>query len=314
MRRARRRSRRGGDSGGDSLELLLDTICNTFGGVLFIAILLAISVRPPSAAPSDPIDRPDPATVAELAAAGRIEGLRQDRDELKRLLGDLDGAARAAGLDEFRAEQADLAALQAEVAAAESRIAETEAEAAALSERADARTAAAEAMEQQAAADAVAIAGLEREIAELEQAAAEDSTRTVTLAMPKVEPADDRREFGLVVENDRVYQWHRMSGREFVGVNTDDMGPSVRMDHLPFGGPRPGGGILLTGPRAPALVQAMLRKYPPRQFTFVLIVRTDSHDTFGLVRDTIKSLGGRYRVLAGNDSITLGGGVGGGTQ
>ncbi len=34
--------RRGGDS---SLELLLDTICNTFGGVLFVAILIVIMLR-----------------------------------------------------------------------------------------------------------------------------------------------------------------------------------------------------------------------------------------------------------------------------
>lgn len=39
MRRRRR------TTSADSLELLLDTICNTFGGVLFIAILVVILLR-----------------------------------------------------------------------------------------------------------------------------------------------------------------------------------------------------------------------------------------------------------------------------
>ena len=37
---SRRRSRKQ-----DSLELLLDTICNTFGGVLFIAILVVMLLQ-----------------------------------------------------------------------------------------------------------------------------------------------------------------------------------------------------------------------------------------------------------------------------
>ena len=45
---------------GDSLDLLLDTICNTFGGILFIAMLVVILTSQISrdAAPSAPAQNP----------------------------------------------------------------------------------------------------------------------------------------------------------------------------------------------------------------------------------------------------------------
>ena len=48
-------SRRGAPSG-DSLDLLLDTICNTFGGILFIAMLVVILTNQMSreASPTEP--------------------------------------------------------------------------------------------------------------------------------------------------------------------------------------------------------------------------------------------------------------------
>ena len=51
----RMRRRRPAENPADSLELLLDTICNTFGGVLFIALLVALLTHVPAA------DRPQPA-------------------------------------------------------------------------------------------------------------------------------------------------------------------------------------------------------------------------------------------------------------
>ena len=48
----------------DSLELLLDTICNTFGGVLFIAILVVMLLQQTGGAPAIP--SPAPVSPVEL--------------------------------------------------------------------------------------------------------------------------------------------------------------------------------------------------------------------------------------------------------
>ena len=39
---------------GDSLEMLLDTMCNAFGGIILIAIMIAIMARPPTPEGGDP--------------------------------------------------------------------------------------------------------------------------------------------------------------------------------------------------------------------------------------------------------------------
>lgn len=62
---ARRRRRRASD---DSLELLLDTICNTFGGIVFIAMLVAILVRETGAA-REATEAP-PVSAADLMNLG----------------------------------------------------------------------------------------------------------------------------------------------------------------------------------------------------------------------------------------------------
>ena len=58
-------------SSGDSLDLLLDTICNTFGGILFIAMLVVLLTNQLSR---------DAATAAPNAESSRA--LRRLRGEL----------------------------------------------------------------------------------------------------------------------------------------------------------------------------------------------------------------------------------------
>lgn len=75
MSRARR------DNNGSSLELLLDTICNTFGGVLFISILVVILINLSSdSAQSRP---PDEIAQSELVEM-QIE-LQKSQDRIQKL-------------------------------------------------------------------------------------------------------------------------------------------------------------------------------------------------------------------------------------
>ena len=73
----------------DSLELLLDTICNTFGGVLFIAILVVMLLQQTGGAPA--IRAPaSPVELQSLAShlgsvVSDLERLRQNRDSQQKV-------------------------------------------------------------------------------------------------------------------------------------------------------------------------------------------------------------------------------------
>lgn len=95
MTRRRRRS------SGSSLELLLDTICNTFGGVLFLAILIAmllqlrgraVSVAPPSAASQLEFER---LTNEQVDARERLEKINKALREQGQLVSQFKQNAQA---------------------------------------------------------------------------------------------------------------------------------------------------------------------------------------------------------------------------
>jgi len=72
------RSRFSGAAGSDSLELLLDTLCNVFGGIVLIACLVAILPRANLEAPSQPTEPASSQLVERRIAAARAELLRLD--------------------------------------------------------------------------------------------------------------------------------------------------------------------------------------------------------------------------------------------
>ncbi|MGH7192084.1 MAG: hypothetical protein ACREJM_00955, partial [Candidatus Saccharimonadales bacterium] len=85
MGRRRRKSQ-------SSLDLLLDTICNTFGGVVFIAILVVVLLRMTSQA--HVTNAPSPDAQAELIAldeqrgqaAARLKSLREAAEQQQRII------------------------------------------------------------------------------------------------------------------------------------------------------------------------------------------------------------------------------------
>ena len=66
----------------DSLELLLDTICNTFGGVLFIAIMVVMLLQNAGQGPETVVPAPSPEELearTEQLATLSAEVLRQQQ-------------------------------------------------------------------------------------------------------------------------------------------------------------------------------------------------------------------------------------------
>ena len=113
MRRARKRT--GEDGGTGSLDMLLDTMCNTFGGVCFIALLVAlISSALPKPAPEE-----GGRDARKLLADERLSRLARERDEARAAVALWEGMlAEAVGEEkavDVAAAEEDLEALRARV-------------------------------------------------------------------------------------------------------------------------------------------------------------------------------------------------------
>ena len=98
----------------ESLEMLLDTICNTFGAVLFIAMLVVTLVDPNAQEQTDKGDIATEILEAETEInaiqieADRLKLVLQQQEELKDRYSDPQSAALAASVQKIQNEQAKL--------------------------------------------------------------------------------------------------------------------------------------------------------------------------------------------------------------
>lgn len=287
----RARRRRGSSLADDSLELLLDTICNTFGGVLFIAILLAISVQPePTVAtlvsPEDAMNRARAETlIAEM------ESLQQVLEQQQRLIDDL----ALASLERMNAGNQEILDTVDNVQA------EVDARDAALQ---DESSAAEQSKETLASLDKSLVDERNREQELRETVEQAYRNREQTISLPDAARTSARIEVGLIMQFGRLYQWHRFDALGLRrGLNTDEM---YTRGEGPLGvdvGPIPTRGIDLNAPDAARRVQAKLSRFRTSQHEFAIVVRNDSFAQFSLVRDVIKANGFRYSLFAGNGPV-----------
>jgi hypothetical protein len=305
-----------------SLELLLDTITNTFGGILFIAILVSLMLRSTSQHVWEEAARHEPMTPLEQARLEvRIEDLRTeaellrariaaaprgreaDRDES--LVRELDAAAAAlqAACDDRAAAAASIMELQRQADESRKRVAEVEKERAQVGQRAAAaEQALAEAREEGAKLAAAMLT--------LEQAAAEVIERTVSL--PNLRPSA-KDEVGLYLRFDKLFQMHAWEAGRRMGPNTD------HFIVLPVAGedgvkqvarPKPGAGLPVTAATVRQTIRNLLRPFPSGRFVVGLIVFDDSFDVFQLVKAAIVEAGYEYRPMplqAGQSVVDFGG-------
>lgn len=312
-----RRRRGGSDSG--SLEMLLDTICNTFGGVLFLAMLVSIMLAQTrrKTEADEVTDEPRPAvSTADLvrleANAARLaleiealddsngairdlaEGFgdpRQDellaaRERAERELSRLE-SRRAALLQ-------DLATAQAAIAQARAVAASMERSTRSLADRVnDARTrlekALSERKELVGSATTIALAAQER--AAFQTGGQSPRERLTT-----------KKEFGLLLKHGRMYLMKKLQGGELV-VNTADFiveGGLIRNTATA----KPHGGIDLK--RAEGRDQAIARVLEPFSFAAwypCLVVYPDSFAEFLPLKAALVSRGYDYRLLPTSDSV-----------
>jgi hypothetical protein len=302
------RRRRDNDS---SLELLLDTITNTFGGILFIAILLSLLLKSSSRTAREAATRAEPMSAVEQAELeSRVADLHQDAENLRRRV------AAATQPGDSQAEDSELGKLSAAAAAVEIAVAErTEAVRNTLESQREAATATEqfESLEQdrKSVTERLAeaehrLAAAQKEAARLAEAAlqidrppgASEIVQTVTL--PSLRPSL-KIEVGLYVRFDRIFMMHTWKNGERLGPNTEQFviaplpdGNSARQ----VARPKPATGMLVNADTITADLRRLLQSFPPDRFVVSMVVFEDSFDVFQLIKAAIVRNGYEYRPIS----------------
>ncbi|HRU05310.1 MAG TPA: hypothetical protein P5137_05995 [Candidatus Brocadiia bacterium] len=262
-----------------SLELLLDTMCNAFGGVMFLAMLLAILTQfaeAPSAATEE-------ARLREQAALGQQAA--QLREELAKARAQAAAAARLhphramASLLETRTRQSEAAA--EELARAEARAAVAGQQAA----EAEAARAAAEKRVEQAKGQVRDALGAMKD-----QRA--DATRQIR--MPQIRRLA-KSPFWMIVKWNRLYMLHQPSRFSFIGAaNERDVRQTRYEDYADYE-PLRDRGVDLSGPwqQSPEVASLLSGVAKERQVLY-FAVYPDSFTTFRAVRDFLVDKGYDY--------------------
>lgn len=302
------RRRRADDS---SLELLLDTITNTFGGILFIAILLSLLLKSSSRTAREAATRVEPMSAVEQAELeSQVADLQQDVESLRRRV-----AAAASEPGDSQAEDSELGKLSAAAAAVEAAVLERaeavrntlehQREAAAATEQFEMLEQDRKMIEDRLAEAEHRLAAAREEAAKLAEAALQidrpqgPTEIEQTVSLPSLRPSL-KTEVALYVRFDKIFMMHSWRNGERQGPNTDQFvivptpsGDGVRQ----VARPKPDTGMDVNADTITDDLRRMLQSFPPNKFVVSVVVFEDSFDVFQLIKASIVRNGYEYRPI-----------------
>lgn len=278
----------------DSLELLLDTICNTFGGILFIALLVVILLQLAGDAPQSAVATAPAATALDLATLEHtmhslhsdLQRLREVRRSQALQLAALAPQELQQLVNDSRAAELRRDELQSKRESAMSALAQSAGELAELRSQIDEL--------QSRLADA------RERLGDLQQQLqAGRAARQQLLRMPVVTSDDHRGEIGVVLQYGRLYVWHEYdSAGNRMGLNQSDFivlgeaNGEIRVT------PNPTAGIEINESETCAReVTARLMRFSTAHCYIAVVVRPDSYGEFEFVRNWLQSAGYKYRLM-----------------
>lgn len=277
-----------------SLELLLDTICNTFGGILFIALLVAIMMN--SSGVDATQTTPEPSLEEEmLDLQSQIAMLQQEQDVLERGRQSEAEAVRAVFEQEFVDAIRELEREQAQEV-------ELSKEHSALLKDSSERQASVNAMvrDRRLLADRVAIAEQEKTQTLVRISQLVDRQETRVAAAREVDLPNHQFEF-LFLKGGRLTSLRPRTGLR-IGQNHDEM-VYTSDGAKEYAGPRDGAGLLVSKD-VPGQVDDRLKPYNPRRDVIELRLWPDSFSHWQVLRDRIIAIGFHYRlVLIPHDTV-----------
>lgn len=282
--------RRDNDSDQSSLELLLDTISNTFGGVLFMAILIAILLQM-SGKPSGPQKEQPEIPQADLIA------LKQQLDEAINQRAALRQALKAQSATRDKLRQEDLQPQVEALAALRAR--RNELQAKKLEQLAEISREQIEINElsKQISALNEQLAAARREAAAARAALkSEIESRTRSTSLPKTRTSS-KREVALLARYGRLYFIYNYSGpwertlnlKHMVVVDEDGSSRTLT--------PKPYAGLRLADDGFQQELTRRLKQHPARDWYVAVAVWGDSFAEFARLRAALVELGYDYRLL-----------------
>jgi len=293
-----------------SLELLLDTITNTFGSVLFITMLVAVLLR---VSGSTQADRAPVSKTEQARAEARVAELSL---EVNRLIATLDSMPAAdpllASLESDIAAAAEEAArLMAEDTAIAVEIIRAQESIAALEQRVaqaqrDLETTSVFAEEQakrrhEAEADA---ANLAKAAVELDRPV--DPTLIVQTAQLPELAATKKDQIGLLMQYGRVYVMHEHGpAGERLGPNPEHFVITTREDGRQSAKARPDAGHIADGATVKEMLRQVLGRYRSEKWVVAVIVHEDSFSQFQTVKAALIQLGYQYEPITARFKVGI---------
>jgi len=277
-----------------SLDLLLDTITNTFGGVLFLAMLVSLMLsttpREHSPAPNDP--------VAHARLEVELESLRQRADDLRshsriRQVQSPDPGGVHAPLAETLLRDL-LAAIEERATVIEST---SQHQTATASSESRARVQAEETTKSKKALEDVTTA-LEKERSEADRLklillglASSPAPDLRTVGLPRLTETD-KTQVTIMLRYGRLYMMHRWHNGLRTGPNTDDF---IVIPGPPQAAwPRPSAGFPVEKSSIAKILRRLLAPFPPNRWVVAAIVHADSFDSFSTLRKALVDAGYSY--------------------
>ena len=276
----------------DSLDLLLDTICNTFGGVVFIALLIAIMLQTSQSATGDrSADESVAAEAADLTTqvqqlTNEIDDLKQTQASQQELIGQFASTELQEAIRSREKSRRERDALETKRQQLDKEIAEKKKQ---IEERQETVETAGK-----------RVLDAEHEVASLEAQLEQDrASRTEEIHLPVLKTMGNARQVGLIVRYGRMYVWHRYSDLGTrLGLNTDEFVVTGTENGALITTPLPTAGVKLEQTAESAkLIKKRLSKFDPAYTHVEIVVRPDSYGQFRVLRDVIIEMGFHYHLM-----------------
>ena len=281
----------------DSLELLLDTICNTFGGVLFIAILVVLLLQQTGAGPAAPTSTSKTLSAVEMVdLTNRFEELTSELTRLRENHESQHAVVQTFATTEIRellAERVEVTQKQNELQQEVDQLLINRAE---LAVKVEELTRENEAIPGQLQDARAREQQLSAKLDELMQSNSQE------LRLPVLE-VSHRPVIGMIMKYGRLYLWNLsnsvtregLNHEHFVAVGTEKKDVLITIPH-------PLRGVELDeSPQCRDNVRKLLAHISPKTFDLAIVVRPDSFHEFRYLRDTIVDLGFKYYLYPISD-------------
>lgn len=262
----------------DSLELLLDTICNMFGGVIFIAIFMAmLAGKAPATASSDATDAPSRASIL-AAQVLRMQAILQTTEETVAVARDGAEAVKDSielidrQIEEAKARLARLRETQSQIAAKGQDVSQL---------KGDAATRLAELREES------------QRLAELVEQ--ENRARRSDARLP-VKHRSNLRGFPVVLKGNRLYEVYTISPTGEYRFNAADIEAQDQGERTLVTPVAGGGYVVDSGLSRSTRWNATIAKLDPTKRALDIGLFPDSFETFHRLREAATKAGFSYNV------------------